>query len=106
MVLLHGLGEQSATWESVIPELDLSFRVVTIDFRGHGDSDWPGQYSFELMRDDVVRVLEQLGLERVTLVGHSMGGVVAYLVASGIQTGSSAWSSRTPRHRGAKAGRR
>jgi pimeloyl-ACP methyl ester carboxylesterase len=45
------------------------------------DSDWPGTYSFELMRDDVVEVLDVLNLRHVILVGHSMGGTVAYLIA-------------------------
>ena len=55
--------------------------VFALDLRGHGGSDWPGTYSFQLMCDDVVGVLGQLGLGTVTLVGHSMGGVVACLVA-------------------------
>ena len=57
------------------------FRVVAIDLRGHGLSDWPGTYSFELMRDDVLGVLDRLGVDRVNLLGHSMGGTVAYLIA-------------------------
>jgi len=55
--------------------------VFAVDLRGHGGSGRPGNYSFELMRDDVVAVLEALDLHNVILVGHSMGGVVAYLVA-------------------------
>lgn len=81
MVLLHGLGEQGASWDEVRSAFDESFRVISIDLRGHGDSDYPGAYSIELMRDDVVGLLDELGLQRVTLVGHSMGALVAYLVA-------------------------
>ena len=81
LVLLHGLGGQASTWDTVAPELAGSFRVLAIDLRGHGDSDRPGDYSFELMRDDVLGVLGQLGLDRVNLLGHSMGGTVAYLIA-------------------------
>ncbi len=81
MVLLHALGEQSSSWDDVRTEFETDFRVVAIDLRGHGDSDWPGTYSFQLMADDVIGVLDQLDLERVTLVGHSLGGLVAYLVA-------------------------
>jgi 3-oxoadipate enol-lactonase len=81
LVLLHGLGGQASTWDTVAPELARSFRVLAIDLRGHGDSDRPGDYSFELMRDDVLGVLGQLGLDRVSLLGHSMGGTVAYLIA-------------------------
>jgi 3-oxoadipate enol-lactonase len=81
LVLLHGLGAQANTWDTVGAEFARSFRVLAIDLRGHGDSDRPGVYSFELMRDDVLGVLDQLGLDRVSLLGHSMGGTVAYLIA-------------------------
>ncbi|HEX8498017.1 MAG TPA: alpha/beta hydrolase [Actinomycetales bacterium] len=81
LVLLHGLGEQASTWDEVAPQLATRFRVVALDLRGHGSSTWAGPYSFTLMRDDVLGVLGALGLDDVVLVGHSMGGVVAYLVA-------------------------
>lgn len=81
MVLLHGLGEQAETWSEIAPRLSPFFRLVAIDLRGHGASDWPGTYSFELMRDDVLGVLDNLDLHDVVLVGHSMGGTVAYLIA-------------------------
>lgn len=82
MVLLHALGERGSDWAPVLPRLADRFRVYALDLRGHGDSDWPGIYSFVRMRDDVLSVMDQLGLTGVTLVGHSMGGVVAYLMAS------------------------
>jgi len=81
VVLLHALGERAASWAPVTARFAECFCVFALDFRGHGGSDWPGIYSFQLMCDDVVGVLGQLGLGAVTLVGHSMGGVVAYLVA-------------------------
>jgi 3-oxoadipate enol-lactonase len=79
MVLLHGLGEGRVSWAPVIPRFSERFRVVAPDLRGHGDSDWPGSYSFQLIRDDVLGLLDQLGFDKVTLVGHSMGASVAYL---------------------------
>jgi 3-oxoadipate enol-lactonase len=81
LVLLHGLGDDGGTWDAVGAEFALHFRVLAVDLRGHGQSDWPGTYSFELMRDDVLGVLDQLRLGRVNLLGHSMGGTVAYLIA-------------------------
>ncbi|MDI5969486.1 alpha/beta fold hydrolase [Streptomyces sp. SL13] len=82
VVLLHGLGKSGADWDAVAGELGRHRRVYAPDLRGHGDSDRPGRYSFELMRDDLGAMLKALELERVSLVGHSMGGVVAYLYAS------------------------
>lgn len=81
MLLLHALGECAADWAPVTPSFSERFGVVAVDLRGHGHSDWPGVYSFQLMCDDIVRLMDRLGLAAVTLVGHSMGGVVAYLLA-------------------------
>lgn len=81
MLLLHALGERAATWAPVTARFAERYRVFALDLRGHGRSDWPGIYSFQLMRDDVAGLLEQLGLRKVTLVGHSMGGTVACLAA-------------------------
>ncbi|MCX4554092.1 alpha/beta hydrolase [Streptomyces sp. NBC_01387] len=81
VVLLHGLGGSSATWEATGQALGEEWRVYALDLRGHGESDWPDEYSFELMRDDVFGFLNELDLDRVGVVGHSMGGVVAYLLA-------------------------
>ncbi|GAA4882864.1 alpha/beta hydrolase [Kitasatospora terrestris] len=81
VVLLHALGESGAHWGTVSARLAGGFRVYAPDLRGHGGSAWPGAYSLELMRDDVLALLDALGLDRVDLVGHSMGGVVAYLLA-------------------------
>ncbi|MET9919301.1 alpha/beta fold hydrolase [Streptomyces sp. NPDC006435] len=81
LVLLHALGENAGDWDAVAPVLARDHRVHALDLRGHGRSDRPGDYSLELMRADVSGFLEALGLDRVDLVGHSMGGVVAYLLA-------------------------
>jgi 3-oxoadipate enol-lactonase len=81
LVLLHGLRSRANTWDTVAEEFAKHFRVVAIDQRGHGDSGRPGEYSFELMRDDVLGVLDLLGMDRINLIGHSMGGTVAYLIA-------------------------
>ncbi len=81
LVLLHALGENATDWEQVVPALAHSRRVYALDLRGHGRSDWPGDYSLELMRADVLQFLDALGLGHVDLIGHSMGGIVAYLLA-------------------------
>lgn len=80
-VLLHALGEDSNAWGTVLKALTPRCRVYAVDLRGHGGSSQPGDYSLELMRSDVLAFLRTLKLEEVTLVGHSLGAAVAYLVA-------------------------
>ena len=81
LVLLHGLGEGSADWDGVAPAFARHWRVYAPDLRGHGRSDRPGDYSVELMEADVLGFLDATGLDRVDLIGHSMGGLVGYLFA-------------------------
>ena len=81
MVLLHALGDDRSTWARVCAAFAGTHRVYAPDLRGTGGSPWPGEYSFELMRDDVLAFLAAHELTGVTLVGHSMGGTVACLVA-------------------------
>ncbi|AGL14529.1 alpha/beta fold hydrolase [Actinoplanes sp. N902-109] len=81
MVLLHGLGEDAEGWHEVQAAFTDRYRVYALDLRGHGHSSHPGRYSFELMRDDVIAFLAAAGVERCVLVGHSMGGTVAVLLA-------------------------
>jgi 3-oxoadipate enol-lactonase len=81
MVLLHALGETSESWAPVLPLFAQRYRVAAFDLRGHGLSDWPGAYSAELMRDDVIAAVDALHLAAFTLVGHSLGGAVALQIA-------------------------
>ncbi|MFD9407633.1 alpha/beta fold hydrolase [Streptomyces sp. NPDC059989] len=81
LVLLPALGETADAWALVGRRLARERRVYAVDLRGHGGSGRPAEYSLELMRDDVLGLLDALGLDRVDLAGHSMGGVVAHLVA-------------------------
>lgn len=82
VLLLHGLTSSSLGWRNVAPALGDPFRVIALDARGHGDSEWTRDYSFELMRDDVVRFMEQVGIVAAIVVGHSMGAVTAYELAA------------------------
>jgi pimeloyl-ACP methyl ester carboxylesterase len=82
LVLLHALGEDSSTWNAVVEALAPAHRVYALDLRGHGGSSQPGAYSLEVMRSDVLGFLHALDLDDVCLIGHSLGGAVAYLVAA------------------------
>ncbi|MFE9403236.1 alpha/beta fold hydrolase [Streptomyces sp. NPDC006530] len=81
LVLVHGRGGDSRDWEVIAGRLAATRRVYALDLRGHGLSDWPGGYSFEAFRDDIRGFLIELGLAGADLVGHSMGGAAAALLA-------------------------
>jgi 3-oxoadipate enol-lactonase len=82
VVLLHALGEESSDWAPVAAALAPSWRVYAPDLRGHGASDWPGAYTIEQLTTDLAAFLDALGLDRVTLGGHSVGGAPACLYAA------------------------
>lgn len=81
LVLLHALYKSADDWVRVVAPLADRFRIYSVDLRGHGQSDWPGVYSFESIRDDVGGFLTALDLTGVTLIGHSLGGIAAGLLA-------------------------
>ena len=81
-VLLPATGETAADWDVVAAALQPSRTAYAVSLRGHGSSDWPGSYSIRSMADDVTGLLPRLGAGPVDLVGHSLGGLVACLVAA------------------------
>lgn len=81
MVLLHGLTSDRSSWSSVLPLL-ASWRLYVPDQRGHGASERAERYSFELLAADLLAFLDSHDLAKPVLVGHSMGGVAAYLLAA------------------------
>ncbi|WP_138494755.1 alpha/beta fold hydrolase [Paenibacillus pinistramenti] len=82
IVLLHGFCGSSMYWDSIIPELSKHYRCLAPDLRGHGSSDAPlGAYTIEQMAEDIKELLNVLGIESCTLLGHSMGGYVTLAFA-------------------------
>ncbi len=82
LVLLHGNGESGKHFKKIIPLLSDKYKVVVIDSRGHGNSDFGGsQLSLGTMAVDLVNVLESLGLNKVNIVGFSDGANIAMLTA-------------------------
>ncbi|MFC9946221.1 alpha/beta fold hydrolase [Streptomyces pratensis] len=78
ILLIHGIGDSSATWADVIPELARRNTVIAPDLLGHGASDKPrADYSVAGYANGIRDLLGVLGIERATLVGHSLGGGVA-----------------------------
>ncbi len=77
VVLLHGFTGSRLDWFDHVGWLSERNRVVTYDHRGHGRSAHSGPYTRRQFSADLSTLVEHLGLDEVTLVGHSMGGVVA-----------------------------
>jgi 3-oxoadipate enol-lactonase len=82
LILIQGVGVGRWGWEPVADRLARRFQVVTIDNRGIGASDAPpGHYSTRMMADDVLAVLDHAGIQRASLVGTSLGGMIAQELA-------------------------
>jgi len=79
LVLLHGHGNEAHLWDDFVPCIAPHYRVIAVDQRGHGDSDWDpeGRYDTEYMVADLEALTDALGIERFVLVGFSMGGRVS-----------------------------
>lgn len=83
VVLLHGLTDNGACWTSLARELAADYDLIMPDARGHGRSAVPATgYSAEDRAADAIGLIDALGLERPALIGHSMGGLTAALVAA------------------------
>ena len=81
IVILHGLFGFSDNWQTHAKKLAEYFRVILVDLRNHGHSEWTEDFSYDLMANDVMELCGDLKLEKIILLGHSMGGKVAMRVA-------------------------
>ena len=82
VVLVHGLGGNLAGWHlGVVPELQLQYRLLTYDLRGHGRSDTAPGYTTADMVQDLVGLLDALGIHHAAFVGHSWGGDIVLHMA-------------------------
>jgi 3-oxoadipate enol-lactonase len=78
LVLVHGVGSRLDAWDGVVAALGGGLRTIRLDLRGHGESDKPhGRYELRDFTDDIVGLLDALGVERCHLAGHSLGGLIA-----------------------------
>jgi len=77
IVLSNSLGTDLTMWDKVVPELLPFFQVLRYDSRGHGKSDAPdGPYTVDQLGNDLLQLLDQLGFEKVSFCGISMGGQI------------------------------
>lgn len=81
MMILHGLFGFSDNWQTHAKKLADYFRVILVDLRNHGHSDWSDEFSYQVMAQDVIELCEALDVQDCILVGHSMGGKVAMRLA-------------------------
>ena len=82
LFLLHGDMRTSRSWDAVARRLRDRYRVLALDSRGHGDSDWPDAgYTFAQRVDDLEAFSDAIEMRNAVAVAHSTGGVVATLLA-------------------------
>jgi pimeloyl-ACP methyl ester carboxylesterase len=79
LVLLHGLSSHAHTWDKFASAMQPEFHVLALDQRGHGETDWASDYSRKRRAEDVDAFVTALGLQKIALVGLSMGGRAAYM---------------------------
>ncbi|MFF0579144.1 alpha/beta fold hydrolase [Streptosporangium saharense] len=82
LLALHGHLSEGKSFAAVAAGLAPEWRVIAPDQRGHGDSDRAADYSREGYLADILALLDHLGLDRVAVIGHSLGGVNAYHLAA------------------------
>lgn len=83
VILLHGLMLSGACWTPLAKKLEKDYDVIMPDARGHGYSSTPDQgYRYNNLATDIVNLIDALGLTSPVLLGHSMGGMTATVVAS------------------------
>lgn len=82
LVLVPGIGYDGWMWHKMIPGLAEHFQVISVDNRGAGESDKPpGPYTAGMLAADIVGMLDDFGLPKAHIMGHSMGGFVAQAFA-------------------------
>ena len=82
LVILHGLFGSLDNWFSIARELEKHYTLYLVDQRNHGDSPHSDQWNYQVMVEDLKELLDDEGLEKIYLMGHSMGGKTAMFFAS------------------------
>ena len=81
LLVLHGLFGSSSNWRGVARHLGLTHTVHSVDLRNHGGSPWADTMDYSAMADDVLQLMDRLGLKQPAVLGHSMGGKTAMALA-------------------------
>ena len=86
MVLLHGIQDCARSWDFFAEGLSVSHRVLALDNRGHGESEWAGpvRYGFSDYVSDLECLIDELRLQKIVLIGHSAGARYAFSYAANL----------------------
>ena len=76
-VILHGLFGNSDNWQTHAKKIASYYRVILVDQRNHGHSDWHDDFTYEHLADDLECLIKHLNIDKFILMGHSMGGKTA-----------------------------
>jgi pimeloyl-ACP methyl ester carboxylesterase len=83
VILLHGFPQTWSEWIKIMPALSNDHDVIAVDLRGVGGSDKPKDgYDKKTNAQDVKRLMDELGIAKANIVGHDIGGMVAYAFAA------------------------
>jgi pimeloyl-ACP methyl ester carboxylesterase len=82
LIIIHGLFGSADNWRSMAKYFSRFYRVVSVDLRNHGRSPHSDEQNFTIMAGDIHQLCEDLGLDQVNILGHSLGGKVAMKFAA------------------------
>src|SRR5262245_17095887 len=78
LILIHGIGASRHSWDGIVDRLKSKYRCITYDLRGHGKSPLPPPpYGLDDLVGDLEALRAELGLAKVHIAGHSLGGMIA-----------------------------
>lgn len=82
LILVHGLADEADTWRHILPSLSTGRRFIALDLPGFGRSEKPDRpYTLPFFHDVLLELLDSLEIPRASLLGHSLGAVIAHWVA-------------------------
>lgn len=77
LLMVHGIGARHKTWQGLVDNLKSDFQCISFDLRGHGESPVPpAPYTLDDLVDDVEALRAKLGIDRMHIIGHSLGGMI------------------------------
>ncbi len=77
LIIMHGLFGSGDNWRSIARMMEPHYQSIVVDMRNHGRSPHDPEMNFKVMADDILELMTDLKLDKVSLLGHSMGGKVA-----------------------------